>query len=257
RVLHFGLGRWTRRDPLDVVTNLNLAYIASSPLRGTDPSGLLSNWEFVLHYFFGRGAPYNFSQEEVRRYRQHPTVRQAERLIGESVKVIARDAANELYDGLDCECETLTWQDYKRVTFRVPSQHITAGDFVVHWDPRTPWFWTDYTFSLGNHFIQAEATCDLYAWCANHVPGEASEYANVQYSCSVHYFVRDWFSDPLDFGEMLRAALARLLGFEAPPPFGDWEFPGARPFRINIDWSTHVHDMWRRTSDELSCMAGW
>ncbi|MBX3405068.1 MAG: hypothetical protein KF699_16795 [Phycisphaeraceae bacterium] len=42
RVLHFGLGRWTRRDPLGYVDGRSLyAYTRSSPIRGLDPMGLV------------------------------------------------------------------------------------------------------------------------------------------------------------------------------------------------------------------------
>jgi RHS repeat-associated protein len=43
RVLHFGLGRWTRRDPLGYVDGMNLyTYVASQCVTETDPSGLIA-----------------------------------------------------------------------------------------------------------------------------------------------------------------------------------------------------------------------
>jgi RHS repeat-associated protein len=41
RVLHNGLGRWTRRDPAGYVDGMNIyQYVQSTPLGTTDPSGL-------------------------------------------------------------------------------------------------------------------------------------------------------------------------------------------------------------------------
>jgi len=41
RVLHFGLGRWTRRDPAGYVDGMSLPeYIGSQPVRTIDPTGL-------------------------------------------------------------------------------------------------------------------------------------------------------------------------------------------------------------------------
>ncbi|MBX3403604.1 MAG: hypothetical protein KF699_09370 [Phycisphaeraceae bacterium] len=43
RVLHFGLGRWTRRDPLGYVDGMNsYAFAISSPTNNRDPQGLLA-----------------------------------------------------------------------------------------------------------------------------------------------------------------------------------------------------------------------
>jgi len=60
RVLHFGLGRWTRRDPLGYVDGASLvSYVATRPLAEVDPSGLACNnaWrsssssqQFPLHH---------------------------------------------------------------------------------------------------------------------------------------------------------------------------------------------------------------
>ncbi|MBX3403460.1 MAG: hypothetical protein KF699_08630 [Phycisphaeraceae bacterium] len=42
RVLHFGLGRWTRRDPLGYVDGMSVyAYLGARPMAGVDPSGLV------------------------------------------------------------------------------------------------------------------------------------------------------------------------------------------------------------------------
>ena len=42
RVLHFGLGRWTRRDPLGYVDGMNeFAYVRAKPLKSSDPLGLV------------------------------------------------------------------------------------------------------------------------------------------------------------------------------------------------------------------------
>ncbi|MBX3402937.1 MAG: hypothetical protein KF699_05925 [Phycisphaeraceae bacterium] len=47
RVLHFGLGRWTRRDPMGYVDGVTLiSYVQSQPIRQVDPAGLTAwAWE--------------------------------------------------------------------------------------------------------------------------------------------------------------------------------------------------------------------
>ena len=60
-------------------------------------------------------------------------------------------------------------------------------------------------FSLGRSTFFRHAFCSLLYNCKT---------KKFNYECDIHYFIRDWFRDPLD------------IGIET----------GGRPYRINADW---------------------
>jgi len=216
RVLHFGLGRWTRRDPMGYVDGSSQLQYANPPLTQLDPFGLFGNAGFVLWYYVGNGATLDLGSAGLgQAYENHPAIRPL--VAGEvaRVRAIAQAKAEAMADGYHCDCYVGPQVNYDE--FSGTKRLDVSRSAFVQASPsgqgpleEMRWFWdTDWTFSIGGHFLYADHECHFGVECGYCSDGESCEVPRAThirwwFSCDITFRMRDHFSDPLDVLETLR-----------------------------------------------------
>jgi len=248
------------RDPLGYLDGMNrYQYVTGDPIGSVDPFGLLTNFDFLMHYLSGRGTPIALTGADLLAYQSHPAVTQATRNIRNSFYDSLLAESEELASSLDCDCGPPygLWYAEKYYSKDV-SRPIARTSFVKVWpvpgdivNQYRFWF-QDWTFSVGGHILEGKGDCWAYAHCGNvgGIPGLVS----IGGACSIAFMVRDRFEDPLsieDFARMIRIGLPsgtgdrifRLLAAGAGTPFG-----------ITVDWNDHVDlDAMMKHDDTPGC----
>lgn len=243
RVLDSTSGKWTKRDPLEYVDGMNdVAYISARPIALVDPLGLTawSNIDFVWHYITGGGQPVDLADVGLYwSYWLHPAVKSTVNANRNSLLTRAEITAKTLALTLDCRCETSTCDDafYWTKNGRLS---VSRAAFVQNSDFMSTAFWfADWTFSIGGHFINYNSVCWISASCCSDEP----LYASWSYKCSILWQLDDTFRDVSGLVDKLARYLASRSGID----IREWRSrlvravplaePGT-PFNITSSFST-------------------
>ena len=202
-------------DETAALATFGNSFLRNAPLRSSNLRLIIhplrlgrpwSNIDFLQHYINGEGESVNLNV--VGRggdYLDHEAVQAAMGRIGDNIRTQLEPIAQSMMGSLACCC----YEDGPRYkeTIVIPSgrEPVAREDFVRIDFPLNPFsfdfwaFWySDWTFSLGGHGIDWEASCNIEAECSKF--NINIRVAN--YNCWVNMSIQDIFTDPFDTGDL-------------------------------------------------------
>jgi RHS repeat-associated protein len=212
RLYRPALGRWTRRDMLGYFDGPSLyEYAQATPLVGSDPFGLWTNFNWFWHFYFGFGTPVDLEDVGLlEKYKNNHAIelRRAFVMFMESQR--CRLLAASLLGYLDCNCPSSTGYSCEGFTIHQANMPVPAKEFI-EWSPpisTDPWYiasnlmFTDWTVSIADHRLLWKSFCTAQAWC-NAPDAEHPKHGTYIWNLTIHWEMKDAFADPLDLKNLL------------------------------------------------------